>query len=48
MPAEKLASIGDAARAATKRFSWSQIAPKYEQLYREVLDAGSRFEARLP
>jgi glycosyltransferase involved in cell wall biosynthesis len=48
MPAEKLASIGDAARAATKRFSWSQIAPKYEQLYREVLDTGRRFEARLP
>ncbi len=48
MPAEKLASIGDAARTATKRFSWSQIAPKYEQLYREVLDTGRRFEARLP
>jgi alpha-1,3-mannosyltransferase len=48
MPAEKLARMGNAARAATKRFSWSQIAPKYEQLYREVLDAGRRFEARLP
>jgi glycosyltransferase involved in cell wall biosynthesis len=48
MPAEKLARIGDAARAATKRFSWSQIAPKYEQLYREVLDRGRRVEARLP
>jgi glycosyltransferase involved in cell wall biosynthesis len=48
MPAEKLANIGDAARAATRRFSWSQIASKYEQLYREVLDAGRHFEARLP
>jgi alpha-1,3-mannosyltransferase len=37
MPAQKLAEIGEAARAATKRFSWSQIAPRYEQLYREVL-----------
>jgi glycosyltransferase involved in cell wall biosynthesis len=46
MPAEKLARIGDAARAATKRFSWNQIAPKYEQLYREVVDAGRHFEAR--
>jgi alpha-1,3-mannosyltransferase len=48
MPTEKLARMGDAARAATKRFSWSQIAPKYEQLYREVLDAGRHFEARQP
>jgi alpha-1,3-mannosyltransferase len=46
MPAEKLATIGDAARAATKRFSWSQIAPKYEQLYREVLATGRCSEAR--
>ena len=29
--------MGEAARAATKRFSWRQIAPRYEQLYREVL-----------
>jgi alpha-1,3-mannosyltransferase len=48
MAAEKLARIGDAARAATKRFAWSQVVPKYEQLYREVLDAGRHFEARLP
>jgi glycosyltransferase involved in cell wall biosynthesis len=48
MPAEKLTRMGDAARAATRRFSWTQIAPKYEQLYREVLDRGTRFEARLP
>jgi alpha-1,3-mannosyltransferase len=34
---EKLAEIGEAARAATRRFSWAQIAPQYEQLYREVL-----------
>ena len=47
MPAEKLASMGDVARAATRRFSWAQIVPKYEQLYREVLDA-RRVEASLP
>jgi alpha-1,3-mannosyltransferase len=34
---EKLAKIGAAAREATRRFSWMQIAPRYEQLYREVL-----------
>jgi glycosyltransferase involved in cell wall biosynthesis len=39
----KLAQIGKAAREATRRFSWLQIAPRYEQLYREVLDrAGAR------
>jgi alpha-1,3-mannosyltransferase len=43
-----LAELGDAARAATKRFSWSQIAPRYEQLYREVLSSGARMGARLP
>jgi alpha-1,3-mannosyltransferase len=52
LPAEKLAEIGEAARAATRRFSWSQIAPRYEQLYREVLDAQRgaqrRSEVRLP
>lgn len=39
MPAEQLEQIGEAARAATKRFSWSQIVPQYEQLYREVIGA---------
>jgi alpha-1,3-mannosyltransferase len=52
LPAEKLAEIGEAARAATRRFSWSRIAPRYEQLYREVLDAPRgaqrRSEVRLP
>jgi alpha-1,3-mannosyltransferase len=42
LPGEKLAAIGEAARAATKRFSWSRIAPQYEQLYREVLAVGAR------
>jgi len=37
MPAAKLAEIGEAAQAATKRFSWSRIAPQYEQLYEQVL-----------
>jgi alpha-1,3-mannosyltransferase len=40
LPEEKLAQIGDAAREATRRFSWMRIAPLYEQLYREVLDSG--------
>jgi alpha-1,3-mannosyltransferase len=39
LPGEKLAAMGEQARAATKRFSWSRIALQYEQLYREVLDA---------
>ena len=42
MPAEKLEQIGERARAATKHFSWRQIAPRYEQLYREVLGCGER------
>jgi alpha-1,3-mannosyltransferase len=48
LPAEKLAQIGAAAREATRRFSWMQIAPRYEQLYREVLDRGGRAGAWLP
>jgi alpha-1,3-mannosyltransferase len=48
LPAEKLAAIGEAARAATRRFSWMQIAPRYEQLYREVLSSGARTGAQLP
>jgi alpha-1,3-mannosyltransferase len=39
MPAEQLQQIGETARAATKRFSWSRIVPQYEQLYREVAGA---------
>ena len=41
LPPEKLAQIGEAAREATRRFSWMQIAPRYEQLYREVLNQRS-------
>jgi glycosyltransferase involved in cell wall biosynthesis len=48
LPREKLAQIGAAAREATRHFSWMQIAPKYEQLYREVLDGGGRAGTRLP
>ena len=44
---EKLAEMGEAARAATKRFSWSRIAPQYEQLYREVLAVGARPGAQM-
>jgi alpha-1,3-mannosyltransferase len=47
MPQEKLTEMGDAARAATRRFSWSQIAPRYEQLYRDVLAAQQRAPAQL-
>lgn len=42
MPAESIAAMGAAARAATSRFSWTRIAPRYEQVYREVLEAGWR------
>jgi alpha-1,3-mannosyltransferase len=42
MPPEALAAMGAAAREATRRFSWMQIAPRYEQVYREVLEAGWR------
>jgi alpha-1,3-mannosyltransferase len=48
LPAEKLAAIGEAARAPTPRVSWMQIAPRYEQLYREVLSSGARTGAQLP
>jgi alpha-1,3-mannosyltransferase len=48
LPREKLTQIGAAAREATRRFSWMEIAPRYEQLYREVLDGGGRTGARLP
>jgi alpha-1,3-mannosyltransferase len=37
MSAEETAAMGEAARAATRRFSWTEIAPQYEQLYRQVL-----------
>jgi alpha-1,3-mannosyltransferase len=40
MSPEDTAAMGEAARAATRRFSWSEIAPQYEQLYRQVLKIG--------
>ncbi|MGC2401603.1 MAG: glycosyltransferase family 4 protein [Acidobacteriaceae bacterium] len=48
LPMDKLAAIGESARAATRRFCWRQVAPRYEQLYREVLIAGRRTGACLP
>jgi alpha-1,3-mannosyltransferase len=42
MPPESIAAMGIRARASTRRFSWMQIAPRYEQVYREVLRAGWR------
>jgi alpha-1,3-mannosyltransferase len=46
LPLEKLAKIGEAAREATRRFSWMRIAPQYEQLYHQVLGTGGRAGAR--
>ena len=37
LPVDQLQTMGEAARAATARFSWMQVAPRYEQLYREVI-----------
>jgi alpha-1,3-mannosyltransferase len=42
MSSEKIAAMGEAARAATRRFSWTEIAPQYEQLYCRVLRTGPR------
>jgi alpha-1,3-mannosyltransferase len=41
MPQQKVMAMGEAARAATRRFSWSEIAPQYEQLYSNVIRTGS-------
>jgi glycosyltransferase involved in cell wall biosynthesis len=46
LPPEKLTAMGEAARAATQRFSWTQIAPRYEQLYRDVLAKSGKAEVR--
>ena len=40
MSPEDTAAMGEAARAATRRFSWSEIAPQYEELYSQVLKIG--------
>jgi alpha-1,3-mannosyltransferase len=40
MSPKETAAMGEAARAATRRFSWTEIAPQYEQLYRQVLQIG--------
>jgi alpha-1,3-mannosyltransferase len=40
MPLERVAAMGEAARAGTRRFSWTEIAPQYERLYRQVLETG--------
>jgi alpha-1,3-mannosyltransferase len=47
VPDDRLRRIGEAARAATRRFAWSQIAPRYEQVYRDVLGAHAQSGARL-
>jgi glycosyltransferase involved in cell wall biosynthesis len=38
MTPEQTAVMGEAARAASRRFSWTEIAPQYEELYRQVLE----------
>jgi alpha-1,3-mannosyltransferase len=48
LPMDRVAAMGEAARAATQRFSWRQVAPRYEELYREVLIAARRAGACLP
>jgi alpha-1,3-mannosyltransferase len=40
MPMEQVTAMGNAARETTRRFSWSEIAPQYERLYRQMLGAG--------
>jgi alpha-1,3-mannosyltransferase len=40
MSQERVATMGDEARAATRRFSWSEVAPHYEKLYSQVLRTG--------
>ena len=40
MSPERVAAMGDEARASTRRFSWSEIAPHYEDLYSQVLRTG--------
>jgi alpha-1,3-mannosyltransferase len=40
MSPERVATMGDQARAATRRFSWSEIVPHYEKLYAQVLRTG--------
>jgi alpha-1,3-mannosyltransferase len=37
MDPNKLATMGNSARAATRRFSWAEIVPQYEQIYGQVL-----------
>jgi alpha-1,3-mannosyltransferase len=40
MPQEKVIAMGEAARSATRRFSWTEIVPQYEQLYHQVIETG--------
>ena len=40
MSPERVATMGDKASAATRRFSWSEIAPHYEKLYSQVIRTG--------
>lgn len=46
MPMAKVMAMGEAAREGTRRFSWSEIAPQYEQLYQQVLGVGVDVKGR--
>jgi alpha-1,3-mannosyltransferase len=46
MPLEQLTAMGEAARAATRRFSWGEIALQYEELYGQVLQAAGETGGR--
>jgi len=42
MPMEDVTAMGEAARARTRRFSWTEVTPHYEQLYRQVVQTGGQ------
>jgi alpha-1,3-mannosyltransferase len=42
MPLETNESMGLRARAATRRYSWTEIAPHYERVYRQVVEMKGR------
>jgi alpha-1,3-mannosyltransferase len=42
MPLEINELMGLRARAATRRYSWTEIAPHYERVYRQVVEMKGR------
>jgi alpha-1,3-mannosyltransferase len=45
MPQEKVMAMGEAARAATRRFSWAEVVSQYEQIYQKVIETRHRVGA---